>query len=333
MNIAHIEYLVYYKGVQVTVLWHRFIVAAEGKNSMEHAVQVENAKKFIEYLESKTTAMADSEYHNPVAQYTCRERLAREQGPSFQPLPAASRLQLRDFPSRAISGPTIFSGVPILLVRGDDGKANAFLNVCRHRGAPVADGCGKGQRRFTCPYHAWVYGADGALEYIPGEAGFEALDKAAHGLRPLPVQEKYGMIWVKTEPGGDFEIDDTLQGVERDLATYGFESFHHFETGVLRPKMNWKLVIDTFLESYHIKVLHHRSLASLIESNVATFEDFGINHRGMYVRKNFDEMRAQPESEWNILPYTTIVYVLFPNTVFHRAAGTDRNMARLSGRR
>jgi phenylpropionate dioxygenase-like ring-hydroxylating dioxygenase large terminal subunit len=281
---------------------------------MQHAVQVENARKFIEYLESKTTAMAEAEYRNPVSQYTCPERLSREQALLFSHYPLHIGFSC-EIPEPGDFKTDDFSGVPILLVRGEDGKANAFLNVCRHRGAPVAEGCGKGQRRFTCPYHAWVYGADGALEYIPGEDGFEALDRSTHGLRPLPVQEKYGMIWVKTEPGDDFEIDDSLQGVERDLATYGFEGFHHFETGVLRPKMNWKLVIDTFLESYHIKVLHHRSIAPLIESNVATFEDFGINHRGIYVRKNFDELLARPENEWNILPYTTMVYVLFPNTV------------------
>ena len=116
------------------------------------------------------------------------------------------------------------------------------------------------------------------------------------------------------EEAADF-VDDTLQGVARDLASYGFENFHHFGTAELRPKMNWKLVIDTFLESYHIKVLHHASIASLIESNIQTFDSFGLNHRGIYVRKNFDELRAQPESDWNILPYTTMVYVLFPNTV------------------
>ena len=282
---------------------------------MEHAVQVEIARKFIEYLESKTTAMAPSEYSNQVSQYTCPERLAREKDQLFSRYPLHLAFSC-EIPEPGDFRTDDFSGVPILLVRGTDGKARAFLNVCRHRGAPVAEGCGTGQRAFTCPYHAWIYGTDGALEYIPGEDGFEAFDKSKHGLRPLPVQEKYGMIWAKTAPGDDFEIDDTLQGVERDLATYGLENFHHFETGVLRPKMNWKLVIDTFLESYHIKVLHHRSIASLIESNVATFENFGVNQRGIYVRKNFDELRTRPESEWDILPYTTMVYVLFPNTVF-----------------
>ncbi len=281
---------------------------------MDHTVQIATAKKFIEYLDFKTTAMSDGLYRNPVRQYTCPERLAREKDKLFHGYPLHLGFSC-EIPEPGDFKTDDFSGVPILLVRGADGQANAFLNVCRHRGAPVAEGCGKGQRVFTCPYHAWVYGMDGSLQYVPGEDGFGALDTETHGLTRLPLQEKWGMIWSKITPGLDFEIEDTLQGVERDLASYGFESFYHFETGVLRPKMNWKLVIDTFLESYHIKVLHKNSIASLIESNVQTFEAFGHNHRGVYVRKNFDELRAQPEAEWNILPYTTMVYVLFPNTV------------------
>lgn len=281
---------------------------------MEHAVQVAIAKQFIDYIDTNTTAMSDGLYRNPVEQYTSPERLKRERQDLFRRYPLHLGFSC-EIPEPGDFKTDDFSGVPILLVRGEDGAVNAFLNVCRHRGAPVAEGCGKGQRAFTCPYHAWVYGTDGSLKYIPGEDGFAALDEATHGLRPLPVQEKYGMIWAKTVPGADFEIDDTLQGLENDLASYSFADFHHFETSVLRPKMNWKLVIDTFLESYHIKVLHHRSIASLIESNIQTFDAFGPNHRGIYVRKNFDGLRETPEAEWNILPYTTMVYVLFPNTV------------------
>ena len=281
---------------------------------MERTDQIENLRMLRDCLDAKTTVMADAIYRNPVSQYTCPEMLARERTKLFRshPLHLGFSCEMPD-PGDFMTDD--FSGVPILLVRQEDGGLRAFMNVCRHRGAPVADGCGKGRKRFSCPYHAWVYGGDGALEWVPGEEGFEGFDKAAHGLRPLPVQEKYGMIWAKTVPGEDFEIDDHLQGAARDFAAYGLDRFHHFETRVLRPKMNWKLVVDTFLESYHIQALHHGSIAPLIESNVATFEGFGQNLRTIYLRKNFNELRGLPEAEWNILPYTTIVHVLFPNTV------------------
>ena len=64
---------------------------------------------------------------------------------------------------------------PLLIVRGDDGVVRTFLNICRHRGAQVVDGCGH-TRRFTCPYHSWVYDTRGRLVGVPGRDTFGELD-------------------------------------------------------------------------------------------------------------------------------------------------------------
>ena len=80
--------------------------------------------------------------------------------------------------------------------------------------------------------------------------------------------------------------------------------------------MNWKLVIDTFLETYHIRVLHPETLDWLIHSNVGTFEALGRNSRSVYARRSVEELRGVPESDWDLVHHTAIVYVLFPNTVF-----------------
>src|SRR5207302_2653901 len=94
-----------------------------------------------------------------------------------------------------------WAGVPIVLARRPDGSVGAFLNVCRHRGARVADGCGAGARDFVCPYHGWVYGLDGALIARPSDAAFAAAERATHGLTRLPVGEQYGLIWLGLQPG------------------------------------------------------------------------------------------------------------------------------------
>src|SRR5207248_2577651 len=75
------------------------------------------------------------------------------------------------------------------------GTLRAFANVCRHRGARVVDGCGSGKRALSCPYHGWTYGLDGGLVDVPGEEGFAGLSREEHSLRPLPVAEKYGLVW------------------------------------------------------------------------------------------------------------------------------------------
>jgi phenylpropionate dioxygenase-like ring-hydroxylating dioxygenase large terminal subunit len=209
-----------------------------------------------------------------------------------------------------------YSGFPILLVRHEDGSLRAFLNVCRHRGARVAEGCGKGARGFSCPYHAWRYGIDGRLLARPDERSFAEIDKSARGLRELPVVEKYGMIWLSPMPGASFDIDAMLGGIQRDLSAYGLESYHHYETRVLNRHVNWKIVVDTFLESYHLGALHQKTVHPILYANLATFDAFGRNLRMIGARRTIETMREMPEAQWNLIPYSVVICVLFPNTVF-----------------
>ena len=282
--------------------------------TMDQGHQVAQLRQLLHYLETKTTAMADSEYRNPVTDYTCRAQLAAERKTLFRGHPLLMGLG-SEIPEPGDFLTDDFSGVPLLVVRGEDGVVRGFLNVCRHRGSRVAQGHGN-RRRFVCPYHGWTYGSDGQLLRIPHDEGFPGVSRACNGLTPVPVVEKYGLVWAMTSPGGEFDIDETLEGAEGDLATFDLGRYSLYETRVLEQKMNWKLVIDTFLETYHIRVLHPETLDWLIHSNVGTFEAFGRNSRSIYVRRSVEELRSVPESDWDLVHHTAIVYVLFPNTVF-----------------
>ena len=282
--------------------------------TLDQSYQVAQLRQLLDFLDTRTTAMADGIYRNPVTDYTCRDQLAAERDALFRRHPLVMGL------GNDISNPgdfltDDFSGVPLLVVRGEDGGAHGFLNVCRHRGSKVAEGRGN-RKRFVCPYHAWTYGTDGKLLRIPHDSGFPGVDRACHGLIPVPVVEKYGLLWAMASPGGEFDVDEVLEGAERDLASYDLGRYCLYETRVLEQKMNWKLVIDTFLETYHVRVLHPATLDPILHSNVGTFETFGRNNRSIYVRRTIDELRELPESDWDLVHHTAIVYVLFPNTVF-----------------
>jgi phenylpropionate dioxygenase-like ring-hydroxylating dioxygenase large terminal subunit len=277
--------------------------------------QREQARKLFAYLDTQTTAMADTVYRNEVSDYTCRKQFARERELFFRRGPLFIGLSCL-LPQPGDYMTHDYAGVPILLVRQDDATLRAFLNVCRHRGARVSEGSGHGVKRFLCPYHAWAYAADGRLVARPDERSFAEIDRASCSLRELPVAEKYGMIWLSPTPGASFDIDAMLAGAERDMAAYRLDTYHHYETRVLRQKINWKIVVDTFLETYHLRFLHQKTVDPILYSNMTTFDAFGRNLRMIAARRAIDKLRAMPESEWNLIPYTAIVYVLFPNTVF-----------------
>jgi phenylpropionate dioxygenase-like ring-hydroxylating dioxygenase large terminal subunit len=282
---------------------------------MRRQNQIAEARKLLGYLSDRTTALAEGVYRNPVTDYTCEKQAERERALFFRK--GAFNVGLSALlPNPGDWMTHDYSGVPILLARGSDGKLGGFLNVCRHRGARVANGSGSGEKDFRCPYHGWCYGLDGALIARPDEPSFAAAARETHGLRPLPVIEKYGMIWVSPDPEARFDVDAMLGGMGDDLAAYGLESWHHYETRVLRRKMNWKLGVDTFGETYHLQHLHPNTVDPLFYSNRCTFDAFGPNHRMLAARKTFDTLRGLPEHEWDVFDNTVVICVLFPNTVF-----------------
>jgi len=282
---------------------------------MQHSLQVTLAKEVLSHLDARTTCLAEDTFAHPVAAYTSAERLAREKAVLFRQYPLLVGLSCRlRHPGDYLTDDD--SGVPILVVRDASGELRAFVNVCRHRGSKVARGSGCIERNFVCPYHGWTYDTSGRLVGIPDARSFEGIDRDAHGLVPLPVAEKHGLIWVKPTPGGKFSVDEYLAGLGAELGSYGFERYHHYEGRVLRHAMNWKIVIDTFLEPYHFSVLHTNTVAPIFFPNLCLFHPFGMHLRETLPRRSIVELRDQPESEWNLIKHTALVYVLFPNTVF-----------------
>src|ERR1700687_5298044 len=156
---------------------------------MRRQDKIAEARKLLAHVSDRTTALADGVYRNPVTDYTSPQQGAREREVFFRNGPINIGLRAL-LPNAGDWMPHDYAGVPILLVRRADGSLGAFLNVCRHRGARVAEGCGNGARSFSCPYHGWTYGLDGSLVARPEEASFAAAERATHGLRALPAVEK-----------------------------------------------------------------------------------------------------------------------------------------------
>ena len=282
---------------------------------MQHAEQVAQAKRLLHYLETRTTAVEAAPYRQPVREYTCPEHAAKEQQILFReaPLCIGASAQIRN-PGDYFTDD--LSGVPIVVTRAKDGVARAFLNVCRHRGAKVADGCGS-TRSFVCPYHAWTFGLDGALIGRPEEYGFEGEARAEYGLTELWCEESDGNIWVCPTPGKRFDIGSMLgEQLTSEMAAYKFADYHHYKTKHLTRQMNWKVCVDTFLESYHFPVLHRDSIAPLIHGNLNTADLLGNTVRMLGARRTIPELKDQPEAEWDVLPHLVGVYILFPNVVW-----------------
>ncbi|MEK6245817.1 MAG: SRPBCC family protein [Pseudomonadota bacterium] len=282
---------------------------------MKRETQLELARVLQAHVRSGSTALAPAIFRNPVAAYSDPARAALERERLFRGLPLFMAMSCR-LPEPGDYLAEEVAGVPVLLVRGRDRALRAFANICRHRGAPVASGCGKA-RTFACPYHGWTYALDGKLAGIPQEASFPGVDKSTHGLMPLPAGERHGMIFVRLSPGGPLEIDVDahLSGLGDEFGAYGFERYSYFASETMTPAINWKFGIDTFLEAYHLPALHRTTVAPLIRGNLGSFEAFGDHGRLTFARHSSATWDDKPDSEWEVLPHIVVVYRLFPNTI------------------
>jgi len=142
-------------------------------------------RRAVANVAARTTDLAESTMALPVAAYLDSARYVSEIDRIFRAVPLALALGSEIAVPRSYLARTVL-GVPVLLTRGDDGVARAFINVCRHRGAPLCEAGHGSVTRFTCPYHAWSYDHTGALVGVYGESTFGNIDRATLSLTALP---------------------------------------------------------------------------------------------------------------------------------------------------
>jgi carnitine monooxygenase subunit len=147
-------------------------------------------------------------------------------------------------------------GESVLVIRGADGAARAFANVCRHRGSRLVDGVAGCAKRLTCPYHAWTYAADGRLIGVPDREDYPGLDPSALGLIPVEMEAWRGFLFIRLEGGGP-SVAAMMAPYEAEVAPHRFEELEAIGRITLRPRdVNWKNVADNYSDGLHINVAH-----------------------------------------------------------------------------
>jgi choline monooxygenase len=144
--------------------------------------------------------------------------------------------------------------VPIVVTRDEEGELNAFVNVCRHRGAEVARERNGRRRTLQCHYHAWTYGLDGRLRSAPSTKGVDLDDVA---LPRVAVGTWGPLVFVNPDPEAG-PLDDALGELPAIVAESGlaFDRVSPRRSASYEIEANWKLVVDNYLECYHCPVAH-----------------------------------------------------------------------------
>ena len=263
----------------------------------------ETIERIFQHIDNRTTDLGDIVWQEPVAHYHSQERFDAELLLLRQsPIPFCPSSALPENGSYIARSA---SGTPLLVARGNDGVARAFINACRHRGMQVASGQGC-QKNFSCPYHAWTYGLDGALKGIPGQAAFPGLDKQEHGLVEVSAREFGGLIYVQ-------QIGQISDEALSDKPHFFTPDQVCFDQSEVADNANWKLITETLLEGYHIKSLHQETFYPFGLDNINVVEVFGANARVVFPFKRIEKLRDLAPEDRKLDGMVTSVYHLFPN--------------------
>jgi Rieske 2Fe-2S family protein len=267
-------------------------------------------------LESGTMDLADDESRIPVEVYRSKERFDAERPALFRKLPIiVAHSSEVGSPGDFITHDAL--GVPLVIARGADGTLRAFLNVCRHRGARLADAPTGNKKAFVCGYHGWTYALDGALMHKPHAEGFPRV--CDRDLVPVPVEERAGFVWVAPTPRTSIDTGAFLGPLAAELDGFALGRDIAFRTVHVKRRFHWKLIVDAFLDGYHIKRLHRDSVDRFFHDIVNLADAFGPHVRSVVARKGLEALRATPKEQWNFRSVLSLTYFLFPNTVlvFH----------------
>jgi phenylpropionate dioxygenase-like ring-hydroxylating dioxygenase large terminal subunit len=156
------------------------------------------------------------------------------------------------------------TGSPILIVRGKDNEIRAFYNTCRHRGGPlVKEPCGKA-RGFVCGYHGWTYDLSGKLINLRDRRDFVDLDLTCFGLVDVRCERLGNWVFINEDPEAQPLIEH-LGLIPSQLEQFDLETTRHVHSKSYDVACNVKVLLDAFLEVYHLKSIHQNTVDRFLD--------------------------------------------------------------------
>lgn len=174
-------------------------------------------------------------------------------------------------------------GEPLVVTRDEQGEIQVLSTVCRHRGAEVVEGQGN-RKSFQCRYHLWTYSLRGELIGAPEMQHSENFDHSQVRLPALRVETWEGYIFVNFDLHAR-PLGPRLAVVSEKIKNYKAGEMRTFVRAEYDCHWNWKLMMDNFMEFYHVMGLH-KGVHDPMPAHLSDVEDYN----GIY------------EHSWGIIP-------------------------------
>ena len=274
------------------------------------ASQIDAIRRIPSHNEASVSAI---EAHRPVDIFTSEQRFDLEQEKIFRKMPVPITVSTLLEPGSVIAHNGY--GLPLLVTRTKEGDVHVFLNACQHKGAKLIDDCEvHKQNKMTCPYHAWTFALDGKLVAAARQETFKNFEKHAHNLAEMPSCEHAGMVWAVLDKDAAPDWSDLHEQIDEDFTAMGIPNARVYGRRTFELQANWKVVIEPFLEGYHVQRLHRNSIGQLFADVPSVTDVFGLNIRQISGKVEFTPDSLEGPAD-NIHKTVTHAYQVFPNCV------------------
>ena len=270
------------------------------------------AKRLLAHNLNGTTDQADGIMVKPVADYTDNEIISSEVNKIFydHPVPIALSAEFKE--NNSYKAAKVID-TPLLITKGEDGVVRTFINICKHRGAPVCpEGTGK-KSKFNCTYHGWMYNNTGNLVNIFKSDTFGDIDKSKIKLTELFCEERSGFIWACLNPDIKYDLNQWMNGFDAELDDIDLENWHLFKSIKINGPM-WKICWDGYTDGYHHHMVHPETVGKNTIVNLIAHDTYGPHQRFAFGLKNIDELSDIEEKDWEPENHLRLIHSVFPNS-------------------
>jgi len=148
----------------------------------------------------------------------------------------------------------------IIVVRSSDGIIRAFHNVCLHRARKLKEGSGHTGDTIACRFHGWSWDSMGKCKFVLNPEDWEETGGLGElNLPEVRLDRWAGWIFVTM----DAQIEPLLEYLDplpEIFAKFDYENTRLAWHNTLVVDCNWKVVLEAFLESYHVMATHPQTL-------------------------------------------------------------------------
>lgn len=218
------------------------------------------------------------------------------------------------------------TGSPILIVRDLGGTIRAFYNTCQHRGGPLVKE-DKGQSRgFVCGYHGWSYTLEGELTAVRDKRDFVDFDFSCRSLVSVRCETLGGWIFINEDPGAA-PLIESLGPIATELAQFQPDHLMLVDSRGYDVACNVKVLLDAFLEVYHLKSIHQNTVDRFLDHRGTTITLWPGGHSRMTTPNRRPDWIDPGTKGMPVIPTVTeiprdnnVSYNIYPNIVMPPSA-------------